>query len=62
MEYGLGASAMMLSYPERLLKKVFKCVQARDAAHDPRIKAIWERNAEFFRAKLRQLLRDQGHA
>ena len=53
---------MMLSYPERLLEKVFKCVQARDAAQDPKIKAIWERNAEFFRAKLRQLLRDQGHA
>ena len=62
MEYGLGASAMMLSYPERLLQKVFKCVQARDAAHDPRCRAIWERNAEFFRAKLRQLLRDQRHA
>ena len=53
---------MMLSYPERLLKKVFKCVQARDAAHDPRFRAIWERNAEFFRAKLRQLLKDQRHA
>jgi len=53
---------MMLSYPERLLQKVFKCVSARDAAHDPKIKAIWERNAEFFRAKLRQLLRDQRHA
>jgi hypothetical protein len=53
---------MMLSYPERLLQKVFKCVQARDAAHDPRCRAIWERNAEFFRAKLRQLLRDQRHA
>ena len=62
MEHRLGASAMMLSYPERLLQKVFKCVQARDAAHDPRIKAVWDRNAEFFRAKLRQLLRDQGHA
>ena len=62
MEYGLGASAMMLSYAERLLQKVFKCVSARDAAHDPRFRAIWERNAEFFRAKLRQLLKDQRHA
>ena len=39
-----------------LLKRVFNCVEARDAAHDPDIKAIWEIHAASLRRKLRRLL------
>jgi hypothetical protein len=39
-----------------LLKKVFKCVEARDAAHDPEIKVLWEVHAETLRRELRRLL------
>ena len=40
----------------RLLKRVFKCVEARDAAHDPDIKALWEIHAETLRRRLRRML------
>ena len=40
----------------QLLKRVFKCVKARDAAHDPEIKAIWEIHAASLRRKLRRML------
>ena len=43
----------------RILKRVFKCIKARDAAHDPEIKAIWEIHASSLRRKLRRLLDEQ---
>ena len=39
-----------------LLEKVLKCVEARDAAHDPEIKVLWEVHAETLRRELRRLL------
>ena len=39
-----------------LLKKVFLCNEARDAAHDPEFKAIWDNHAEVLRALLRKEL------
>jgi hypothetical protein len=39
-----------------LLEKVSKCVKARDAAHDPEIKVLWEVHAETLRRELRRLL------
>ena len=41
---------------EKLLKKVFLCVAARDAAHDPRFVALWETHADALRNKIRALL------
>lgn len=41
-----------------LLKRVFNCVEARDAAHDPDIKALWEIHAKTLRRKLRRLLNE----
>ena len=35
----------------RLLKQRFKCLQARDTAHDPDIKIIWEGKAQQLRGK-----------
>lgn len=43
----------------QLLKKAlnfFRCVEARDAAHDPEIKVLWEVHAETLRRELRRLL------
>ena len=39
-----------------LRKKVFRCIEARDAAHDPEFKALWENHAEVLRALLRKEL------
>jgi hypothetical protein len=41
---------------EKLLQKVFRCVEARDAAHDPRFVALWENHAAALRNKIRALL------
>ena len=40
----------------RLLKQRFKCLEARDTAHDPEFKALWENHAEELRTLLRKEL------
>ena len=40
----------------RLLKQRFKCLQARDTAHDPSIKIVWNNHAEALGAKLKKEL------
>jgi hypothetical protein len=40
----------------RLLKQRFKCLQARDTAHDPEFKFVWNNHAEALRIKLKKEL------
>ena len=40
----------------RLLKQRFKCLQARDTAHDPDFKIVWNNHAEALGAKLKKEL------
>ncbi len=40
----------------RLLKQRFKCLQARDTAHDPDIKIVWNNHAEALGTKLKKEL------
>jgi hypothetical protein len=39
-----------------LLKKVFRCIEARDAANNPEFKTIWENHAERLRDQLKKEL------
>lgn len=41
---------------DRLLKQIFNCVEAREAACDSQFKSLWEVHAETLRRKLRRLL------
>ena len=40
----------------RLLKQRFKCLHARDTAHDPDFKVVWNNHAEALGAKLKKEL------
>ena len=42
------------------LKKVFLCNEARDAAHDPECKVIWESHASSLRRELQRVLDDDA--
>ena len=39
-----------------LLKKVFRCIEARDAANNPEFKTIWGIHAERLRDQLKKEL------